>query len=215
MNCDEFRAAILELGDSDQVKNHERTCASCRAMAPDLRAAAESLGDPAVWEEPSPELAPQVEDLISNASRGRAPELPRPHRIWRALAVAATVVVVAATGLLLTRQSPPDWEVALPATELAVGATANVQGWNEDAGTRMVVAVTGLDPAPAGFIYEFWLSDGPIHVSAGTFSGSGNVELWSGVTRSDFPRLWVTLEPLDEDESPSGNTVLDTAGLEA
>ena len=74
----------------------------------------------------------------------------------------------------------------------------------------MVVAIEGLNPAPDGFVYEFWLSDGPVHISAGTFHSDGEIELWSGVSRADFPRLWITLEPLDEDESPSGNTVLDT-----
>ena len=98
----------------------------------------------------------------------------------------------------------------MPATELAPQATSTVLGWNTDSGTRMLLEVEGLDRAPAGYVYEFWLSEGPLHISAGTFTGNGEIELWSGVTRAEFPRLWVTLEPLDEDESPSGTTVLDT-----
>jgi hypothetical protein len=74
----------------------------------------------------------------------------------------------------------------------------------------MLLTVDGLERAPDGYVYEFWLSQGPLHISAGTFTASGEIELWSGVPRAAFPRLWVTLEPLDEDESPSGQTVLDT-----
>jgi hypothetical protein len=74
----------------------------------------------------------------------------------------------------------------------------------------MLLSVDGLEGAPDGYVYEFWLSEGPLHISAGTFTASGDIELWSGVSRADFPRLWVTLEPLDEDESPSSHTVLDT-----
>jgi hypothetical protein len=74
----------------------------------------------------------------------------------------------------------------------------------------MLLSVDCLKPAPPGFTYEMWLSDGPVHISAGTFRTGGEVKLWAGVPRSDFPRLWVTLEPLDEDSSPSVATVLDT-----
>ena len=98
----------------------------------------------------------------------------------------------------------------MPGTELAPTAAASVEGWNEESGTRMMLAIQGLERAPAGYVYELWLSDGPIHISAGTFTASGEIEMWTGVARAAFPRLWVTLEPIDEDESPSGRTVLDT-----
>jgi hypothetical protein len=104
----------------------------------------------------------------------------------------------------------PDWVVSMPGTDLAAQASSTVSGWNTDSGTRMLLSIEGLDPAPDGYVYELWLSKGPVHVSAGTFTAAGDVELWAGVTRADFPRLWVTLEPLDEDESPSRSTVLDT-----
>lgn len=98
----------------------------------------------------------------------------------------------------------------MPGTDIAPLATSTVAGWNEDAGTRIVVTIENLDRAPEGFFYEFWLSDGPLHISAGTFTAGGEIELWTGVSRRDFPRLWVTLEPIDEDEAPSEVTVLDT-----
>jgi hypothetical protein len=211
MNCDEFRAALLAGEETAATGQHEQSCASCRALAADLRAAHTSLSDPGLWEEPSPELARQVEDLIGNASRGTVTVGAKPARTW--LSVAAIAVVIAAVGAFafaVSRPAEPDWDVALPATDLAPGAVATVAGWNEEAGTRMVVTVSGLAPAPDGYIYEFWLSNGPLHISAGTFHSGGEIELWSGVSRRDFPRLWVTLEAIDEDESPSRQTVLDT-----
>ena len=165
--------------------------------------------DPAIWAEPPPELEDQVIALIAGNQKRAPTGLGRLERWVRPLAAAAAVVV--AVGLYGVLRTPsPDWEVAMPGTDLAPQATSTIAGWNTESGTRMVVAVEGLDPAPAGYVYEFWLSEGPLHISAGTFTAEGEIELWSGVSRADFPRLWVTLEPLDEDESPSGHTVLDT-----
>jgi len=74
----------------------------------------------------------------------------------------------------------------------------------------MVLEVWGLDPADDGSYYELWLTapDGR-HVSAGTFRDSGRFEVVAGVRRSDFPRIWVTLEPADDDPGPTSRTVLD------
>ncbi len=209
MNCDEFRAQYLAGENVEATDGHLAGCGACRSRRPDLEAGRIALMDPAIWEEPPPELGDQVIALIAG-SQNRAPTgVGRLERWARPLAAAAVVVV--AVGLFgLLRSPSPDWEVAMPGTELAPLATSTVLGWNTDAGTRMILAVEGLDPAPDGFVYEFWLSDGPLHISAGTFAADGEIELWSGVTRAEFPRLWVTLEPLDDDESPSGHTVLDT-----
>ena len=216
MNCDEFRSAVLGGLEDESTRAHEATCAVCRAHTADLRAAAVALAAPVVWEEPSPELGGQIEALIAGtAERGDGPAVSSPRKSrtpWIAAAGIAASLVLVLGVFGLGRSPAPDWEVALPATELAPGAVSTVQGWNEESGTRMIVAIEGLDPAPDGFIYEFWLSEGPIHISAGTFRTGGEIELWSGVSRADFPRLWVTLEEVDEDESPSRHTVLDTGG---
>jgi hypothetical protein len=165
--------------------------------------------DPAIWEEPPPELGGQVIALIAG-NQGRNPTGPGLLERWVRPLVVAAVVVVAVGFYGVVRAPSPDWEVAMPGTDLAPLAASTIAGWNTESGTRLVVTVEGLEPAPDGFVYEFWLSQGPLHISAGTFTADGEIELWSGVTRADFPRLWVTLEPLDDDESPSGHTVLDT-----
>ena len=124
--------------------------------------------------------------------------------------VAAVALLVAGSWALL-RSPAPDWEVALPGTEHAPEAMGVVRGWNVAGGsTRLTLEVSGLDPAPAGTFYEFWFSEGSRHISSGTFTVADGTEMWVGVARKDFPRLWITLEPIDDDESPSGLTVMDT-----
>ena len=215
MNCEEFRAAVLAGEEDPETQPHAAGCAACRVMTVDLRTAYEALRDNTVWEEPPEGLGGQIEALIGSASTDRAETTG--GLSWGWVAVAAVVVLLAVTGgtLAVVGSDSPDWEVALPATDLAPNAVATVSGWNEASGTRMVVDIEGLDPAPPGSFYEFWLSEGPVHISAGTFHTGGKIELWSGVARADYPRLWVTLEPIDDDESPSPITVLDTGKPDA
>jgi hypothetical protein len=165
------------------------------------------LSDPALWEP-----TPQLEDAVMAAAvgAGYTPAAGGRTRWWTA--AAAAVVAVAAVGAILygAVRSTPDWSVTLAATDLARGATASIHGWNEASGTRVRLDVEGLDPAPDGYFYELWFSEGPLHISAGTFRSTEGVEMWTAVRRSDFPRLWITLEPIDDNESPSPDTVLDT-----
>ena len=209
MNCEEIRAMYLAGEREDLTETHMGECAQCRAVRSDLDAGRLSLLDPTIWEEPAPELEDQVVALITGSRSTATDATHRPQRWLRP--VAAVAAVAAAIALFVALRTPsPDWVVAMPGTDLAPVATSTVEGWNTDTGTRMLLTVDGLEQAPPGYVYEFWLSEGPLHISAGTFTGSGEIELWSGVSRAAFPRLWVTLEPLDEDESPSGETVLDT-----
>jgi len=209
MNCDEFRTQYLVGGDDDTTGPHLAACGACRFHREDLEAGRRALKDPAIWEEPPPELDKQVIALIAGNEDRRSAGLTWVERWVRPLVAAAVVVV--AVGLYGVFRTPsPDWEVTMPGTNLAPLATSTVSGWNTDSGTRVLIAVEGLDRAPAGYVYELWLSQGPLHISAGTFTAGGEIELRAGVTRADFPRLWVTLEPLDDDQSPSGHTVLDT-----
>lgn len=209
MNCDEFRATVLAGEEDGSTAAHLDSCPACRSQTASLRGMRDVLSEPIVWEEPSPELGSQVAALVGSVHRTAAPERPGRSRLWL-VAVAAVVLAVVSGSFVLAGGSGPDWEAALPATDRAPNAVAVVRGWNEAAGTRMVLDVEGLAPAPDGYVYEFWLSDGPRHISAGTFRSGGQVELWAGVFRANYPRLWVTLEPLDEDESPSPETLLDT-----
>lgn len=172
------------------------------------------LDDDALWVVPDADLETSIMAAIADdtgytASRSRSPA----RRLrWLgplvAAAAAAAIVFIASTG-----QAEPDWTVALGGTDAAPDASALVSGWNEESGTRVELDITGLAPAPDGFIYELWFSADEVHVSAGTFHGDGtDAILWAGVARGDFPRVWITLEPLDDDPGP-GLNILDTAVL--
>ena len=211
MNCADLRAAYLADDLAESERQHLAGCAACRAEQPTLDGGKRLLADPGMWEEPDPRLEERVVTLISESPLKPASPSAR-HRPWR-LAVAASFVGVLAVSLALwalARSPGADWMVPIPGTVEAPNALGVVEGWNEPAGTRVMFSVAGLAPAPAGSVYEFWFSSEELHVSAGTFTGSGEVELWVGVSRGHYPRPWVTLEPIDRDETPSGVTVLDT-----
>ena len=212
MRCDDLSAAYLADDLTENERRHLAGCAACRQEQPMLDGGRRLLADSGMWEEPDPRLEERVVALISEPAP--VPASPPTHRwSWWVPATASVVGVLAVSIAVwaFARSPGPDWMVPIPGTAEAPNALGVVEGWNEAAGTRVVLSVAGLAPAPAGSVYEFWFSSDTLHVSAGTFSGSGEVELWAGVSRGAFPRLWVTLEPIDEDEAPSGVTVLDTA----
>lgn len=161
------------------------------------------LNDPALWRKPPPF------DTVRALEAAPAPEEASPRWSLRWLALAAVLIAVVATAALVTRGGP-DWTIDLGPTSDYPEARGTLQGWNEGAETRMVLNMEGVAAAPDGFFYEMWMSRGPIHISAGTFVTTNAVELRAGVSRRDYPRLWVTLEPIDEDESPTRVVVLDT-----
>lgn len=207
MNCDEVRAAYLAGEPQETFREHLAGCGDCRSRLPALEAARAGLSDPASWEEPSPQLADRLVGLISAEPSGGVPATWRRRLRWAA--VVAAVLVVAAVGAVNLLRAP-DWVVEMPGTSLEPTAEATVAGWNTDAGTRLRLEIFGLGDAPPGHVYELWLSQEGNHVSAGTFRSGGEVELWVGVSRRDYPRLWVTLEEIGPYAGPSSATVLDT-----
>jgi len=209
MKCDDARAAFLAGDLGRQEGEHLDSCADCRAEMPSLQETRGIIGSATFWEEPPADLEDRVVGLIAGPGRGEE-RAGRPFR-WPLALVGAASAAAVLLGVFITLRPPPaDWEMALPGTAEAPLAQGVVSGWNEPSGTRMSLDIDGLAPAPDGFFYEFWLSAGDLHISAGTFKETEGVELWVGVSRADFPRLWITLEPIDEDESPSGVNVMDT-----
>lgn len=208
MTCDEFRAAYLEGIENDATRAHVESCATCRASVPSLRAGGLALADRAIWEEPPPELGDQIALLIHGSAQPPRRRARLVGTVAGLAAVAAIVLAVVAIGAL--RSDAPDWTVDIDGTEEAPLASGMIAGWATPNGTRMVLDIDGLDPAPDGYVYELWLSRGPIHISAGTFTATNDVVVWAGVARRDYPRLWITLEAIDENESPSPVTVMDT-----
>ncbi len=132
-----------------------------------------------------------------------------------ALGVAAGVVLallgVAALSGLAGQEPDGTVELALAGTELAPAAEATARIVDLPAGTRILLDVSMLQPAPPGSYYEAWLrKDAEVGVSAGTFhlrGGDGEVELWAGVSTSEYPLVTVTIQEEAEPTS-SGRVVL-------
>lgn len=184
------------------------------------------LQNPAVWEEPSMD----DEDAIVAAIRAEADSMPErsvieqssPNvipisraRRWVgpiAAGIAAALVVLAGFAFVASGDDDPDGVVlALAGTDNAPNASAEATIAPLQAGTRIVLDVSGLPPAEPGTYYEAWMRvDAEIGVSAGTFhlrGGDASIELWSGVTPDDYPLITVTLQSEAISES-SGVVVL-------
>jgi hypothetical protein len=215
MKCDEARAGYLAGEPARDHADHLASCQACLSITSELRAMREMLSEGALWQQPDPTSEETVVSLIGGAARlDDASASKRMPRRRTAVAVAAVVIMVAgitAAVVAITRAAGPDWEVAVPGTSAAPGALATARGWVEPGGTRLELDITGLGPAPPESVYEVWFSRGAIHISAGTFATTDDtIEMWTGIARRDFPRIWVTVEPFDTDEGPSLTTVLDT-----
>ena len=212
MKCDDYRAGVLAGLSTDEMRRHAQECEECRSLVAMLGGAADELHQPSQWELPAADLEDRIVAEIAGATGAEtvaaATPAPRWNR-WVWLGAAAVVIALALTGGARLA-SRPDWSADVPGTDAAPLASATVDGWNTDAGTRMVIHATGIDSAPDGFVYEMWLSEGEVHVSGGTFREIDGAEILVGVRRADYPRIWITLEAIDEDESPSPTTVLDT-----
>lgn len=201
MKCEDVRAAHLAGTAGEAERRHIASCPACQAVLEDLSAAASTLTHEAVWEEPSPELEDQVVGLIGGRT---ATSTQTPKWFRYAASIAAGVLVVAVGISLLSNR--PDWQLPVAGTVSTVDGY--VAGWNTSEGTRVALHVEGLEAAPDGYVYELWFAKDDRFVSAGTFRDASNVRLVVGVARKDFPRIEVTLEPLDGDPAPSETVVL-------
>ncbi|MGH8923810.1 MAG: anti-sigma factor family protein [Acidimicrobiia bacterium] len=206
MNCEQARVAMLEGHDSSEFERHLGGCSDCRLEQAALHRIRETLGEPSLWEEPSPELAERITMLGRGATRQSRRQ--RPARYLAPVAAAVAAVLVA--GILVTADRS-DWEFGLTGVGEGANASAVVAGWNDEEGTRLRIEVEGIAPSPPGSYYEIWMTspDG-LHVSAGTFRGDGVINASAGVRRADFPRLWITLESVDGDSGPSSHAYFDS-----
>jgi hypothetical protein len=178
------------------------------------------LSRAAAWDDPPPELEDAVVAAIAaEAGTAERPGVPtsligyRTRRIRSVTAVlgAAAAVAVMIAGVVLINRSDDGAVFAMTGTDAAPGASAEVRMVATPAGLKIEFDAEGLPGAPDGFMYEAWVGDGTIAISSGTFhlrDGDGAIELWAGVTDPSFHRFWITLEPIDDDASPSGDSRL-------
>lgn len=183
----------------------------------ELAALAALLSRAEPWDEPPRDLEDAVVAAIADEA-ATARRLTGPSRaetraraVWsrsRMLGAAAAIAVVVAGLVLMTRGSTDGVTFALEGTDAEPGATASVVVSATPAGLKILLDCDGLPGAPDGYMYEAWVGDGTIGVSAGTFhlrGGDGPIELWAGVTGNEFHRLWITLEPIDDDAASSSD----------
>jgi hypothetical protein len=215
MTCDEFRRSYLADDVSEAGDTHLHGCADCQGAIRELDVLRGRLADPAVWQPPDDELRGRVIGAVVAAAGRPAGPPVRARRRWIAGIAAALAVGVVAASLVVAgrRADGADWELSLYTRDVAPGAEVTVHGWNTETGTRLRIDVDGLAPAGPHEYYAIWMTSvAGQHVPAGTFRESGRIEAWSGVTRAEFPRIWITLEPDDGDERLSGATIADTPG---
>lgn len=210
MNCEEFQAEYLSGANGAAATAHLTTCPVCRSEITHLDRIRRDLADPMLWEKPSADLGDRVVESVMAVARPPAHPVAGSRRVRLVSVAAAAVVTVASLGIWQVVSTRPDWTLELIATAQAPDAAAAVEGWNAETGTRMEIRVDGLPPTGANAYYEVWMTaaDGR-HVSAGSFRSSGTITVWSGVRRSEFPRIWITLEPNDADPTPSRDVVFD------
>jgi len=173
------------------------------------------------WGDPPRDLEDSVVAAIvteAGAASDPAPASLSEHRSRRAqsasrlIGAAAALVVIVAGVAVITRGSGDDGVAfALEGTEAAPEASATVNVAATPAGLKILLDARNLPGAPEGYMYEAWVGNGTLIVSAGTFhlrGGSGPIELWAGVTEPSFRRMWITLEPVDDDMDSSGDVRL-------
>ena len=184
------------------------------------RAVETALGSADVWDQPRPGLeddivaAIRAEPVTLDSARRRRgrPAMPA----W--LVSAAAVAVIAVGAVLVVRAAGDDDEVAgdtteagLSGTDLAPAASATAFFTPTPAGLKILLDADGLAGAQPGEMYEAWISDGEIRVSAGTFhlrDGHDPIELWAGTYDPRFHVMSVTVEPIDGVADSSGQVVL-------
>ena len=185
-----------------------------------LRAVEVALARADVWDDPRPGL----EDDIVAAIRAEPVALDgvrtrhERRRVPAWLITAAAVAVLAVGAVVVVRAAGDNTEVAsdtteasLAGTDLAPDATATASFTPTPAGLKILLDADGLAGADPGHMYEAWISDGEIRVSAGTFhlrDGHNPIELWAGTDDPRFHLITVTLEPIDGVADSSGQVVL-------
>jgi hypothetical protein len=184
------------------------------------RAVQAALSRADVWDEPRPGLEDDIVAAIraEPVSIATARQARERRAFPRWLLAAAAVALIAVGAAVIVRAAGGDSESAsdttettLAGTDLAPDATATAFFTPTPAGLKILLDADGLVGAEQGEMYEAWISDGNIRVSAGTFhlrNGHNPIELWAGTDDPRFHIITVTREPIDGIAESSGQVVL-------
>jgi len=211
----------MEGESSETISFHLDGCVECRRSVDSIESVRADLASDSVWSEPPVGLEDAVVSAIAGADHpGTADNLrPRANGRGRFMGTSIAVIVGSAAAVLvlvvggfamLLRTPAPDWEVSMVGDSASLSAGV-VAGWNVGEGTRLVLEAADLGPAPDGFVYQLWFSNSSGDMSAGTFTDPSYVELSVGVSRKDFPAVWIALQPIGAVTASSGQAVLWTS----
>jgi hypothetical protein len=211
MSASDRYADYLEHGSADD----DTMSPGARAELDALR---EQLGAAATWAEPPGGLRDAVVDQITalrdeTSSATTAPMRParNPWRVRLLAAAAVVAVIVAAAVVVATRGDDQSTRFALSGTPLAPGATGSVVVDETGSGVSISLTIDHLRPARPGTYYQAWVKGPSGTVPIGTFharEADGPIELWSGVDRSKYPTMTVTLQTEGAGPASSGRVVL-------
>ncbi|MFQ5341590.1 MAG: anti-sigma factor [Anaerolineae bacterium] len=142
---------------------------------------------------------------------------------WGWAAAAAVVVVVVSLGIFSWRQSAQVAQITTDENFIATADRAvSLHGTEEDpdaqgylfideANSRGLLTIDGLNPLPAGHVYQMWFVTEAGTVSAGTFTVDstqhGRVYVDMSVDPAEFTSLAITMEPKDGSSSPTTSPV--------
>ncbi len=200
--CDAIRPDLagyvlggLAPGEVAAVEAHLAGCAACRAELDELAPLTPLLALAAPGSPPAPD------DLRAQVLRtaGRRRQVP----VW----VAAALILLAGLtggiiGALDTGAPDADMVVTLGAAG-ASGVSGDAELVQTDAGVRLDLALTGVQPASDGY-YHAWLERDGRRVSAGTFVGAtdGQVraQLLCGGRLENYDQVTVTWHGFDRDD---------------
>ena len=213
VSCDDCRSLLggfvlgaLEPEEMDAVRAHVAVCATCsreharlETVPALLDAAASVEGAPAT---PPAALEAAVLDRFAREGPPVKPPrwrrlLTRPMPVAAGAAVAAAAITLAVTAGLNSSSNTPEhiYSASLRGSQLAPGARGYVTLASAASGTRVHLAVDGLQPEP-GAVYELWcIGDRGERISAGTFrvdaSGRASVNLSTAARLGEYHRLSV------------------------
>jgi anti-sigma-K factor RskA len=232
----------LEADEAERFEAHLEGCADCRRHLEELGSLPALLAQ-AAPATPVPDglrarTLTAVRERAAEAERARTAaetdataetsvaEAPTPVRRpwwrqrWLAVAVAAALVVALAIPGALLLFGGDGGEV----TRLTLVAAEGGKGRGQvtitrtPAGRSFDVRIEGLDPPPAGSLYELWAVspqdslERPQRVSLGTFTvaadRSAHLTAFTAAPADRFPVVGVTLEPVDGNPARTGPRVL-------
>lgn len=223
MNCEDVQAALLAGESSSAINAHLEECVECRRSIVEIDSVRADLSSSSMWAQPPAGL----EDAVVAAITGAEPiegsgdtadgsasnadrRLGRRSLLVMVGSVAAAVVLVVGVLATVNTSPRPDWEAVMVGSDVTPLAVGTVAGWNTEMGTRVLLEAPDLGVAPNGFVYQLWFTSGSTNISAGTFSDATRVELTVGVSRKDYPAVWISLQPVADGPTIPGPALLYT-----